>query len=139
MAQEPQQKIEMDADQLYREEVFTDNRVGTIRRMTPVTPDGSDDRSRVVEFVGQASLMTPAGSLPISFHIPANTLAEAVEGYGEAARKAVDETMEELQEMRRQAASSIVVPGAGGGLPGGGMAGGGLPGGGIPGGGIQIP
>ena len=128
----------MDASQLYREEVFTDNRIGTIRRMTPVTADGETDAARPTVFVGSASLMTPAGSLPISFEIQARSLSEAVEGYGPAAQKALEETMEELQEMRRQAASSIVVPGAGGGggMPGGGMPGGGMPGGG---GGIQMP
>ena len=42
--------------------------------------------------------------------------------------------MQELQEMRREAASSIIVPESGGGAMGG------LPGGGIPGGGkIQMP
>ena len=134
MAQDPQQEIKMDASQLYREEVFTDNRIGTIRRMTPVTADGDVDASRPTLFVGSASLMTPAGSLPISFEIAGSTLAEAVAGYGPAAERALEETMSELQEMRRQAASSIVVPGQGGGMPGGGM-----PGGGMPGGGIQMP
>jgi hypothetical protein len=31
----------MDATQIYREETFTDRKVGTIRRLTPVTADGS--------------------------------------------------------------------------------------------------
>ncbi|MEM9300700.1 MAG: hypothetical protein AAGE01_01235 [Pseudomonadota bacterium] len=136
MAQDTQQEITMDGSQLYREDVFTDNRIGTIRRMTPVNADGDTDAARPTLFVGSASLMTPAGSLPISFEIQATTLAEAVDGYGPAAQKALEETMQELQEMRRQAASSIVVPGAGGGgMPGGGMPGGGMPGGG----GIQMP
>lgn len=30
----------MDPSQVYREETFTDRRVGTIRRLTPVTADG---------------------------------------------------------------------------------------------------
>ncbi len=135
MAQDQLPEIKMDASQLYREEVFTDNRVGTLRCMTPVTADGATDTMRAVQYIGQASLMTPAGSLPINFEIPANSLAEAIEGFGPAAEKAVQETMEELQELRRQAASSIVVPGAGGGMPGPG----GMPGGGMPGGGIQMP
>ena len=34
--------IQLDSDGLYREDVFTDRRAGSIRRLTPVTVDGSD-------------------------------------------------------------------------------------------------
>lgn len=129
----------MDAGALCREEVFTDQRVGTIRILTPVTADGTRDEDRPVQYVGSASLMTPMGSLPLSFEIEADSLGEAVSGYGEAAKIALDETMKELQELRRQQQSGIVVPGAGGQVPGGGMPGGGMPGGGMPGGGIKMP
>jgi hypothetical protein len=63
--------------------------------------------------VGQAQIMTPAGVLPLSFEIPATNLAAACAGFAEGARIAFDETMQELQEMRRQQASSIVIPDAG--------------------------
>ena len=33
----------MDSTQIYREDVFTDRKVGTIRRLTPVSADGSAD------------------------------------------------------------------------------------------------
>ena len=36
----------MDPTQIYREETFTDRRVGTIRRLTPVTADGATDAPR---------------------------------------------------------------------------------------------
>lgn len=125
----------MDADALYREEVFTDRRVGTIRRLTPVKADGSPDDSRDVLYSGQAQVLTPAGALPLSFELEARTLDEAVEKFGEAAQTAVEHTLNELQEMRREAASSIVVPkGDQGGFGGGGPTGG-MPGGG----GIQVP
>ena|SRR5687768_8711681 len=104
---------QMSADALYREDVFTDQRVGTIRRMTPVKSDGSDDASRPLVFVGQATVMTPMGSLPLSFELPAKTLVEAVAQFGPAAQQAIDEAARELQELRRQAASSIVIPDAG--------------------------
>jgi hypothetical protein len=129
----------MSGQDLYHEEVFTDRRVGSIQRLTPVTADGAADPSRPTVYVGQTQILTPAGTLPISFEIPAASLAEAVEQFGEEAKKAVDDTMKQLQELRREAASSIIVPeGGGGGMPGGGgMAGGGMPGGGgVPGGGI---
>ena len=34
--------IQLDSKGLYREDVFTDRRAGSIRRLTPVTVDGSD-------------------------------------------------------------------------------------------------
>ncbi|BAZ93994.1 hypothetical protein TspCOW1_10400 [Thiohalobacter sp. COW1] len=127
---------QMDAADLYREEVITDRRVGSIRVLTPVTAEGATDPGRTVVYVGQAQLMTPAGALPLNFEIPAATLAEAVDKFSEATEQAVERTMQELEEMRREAASSIVLPKGGGegmGGPGGGF------GGGMPGGGFQLP
>ena len=103
--------ITMDATALSREEVYTDSRIGSIRKMTPVTPDGEQDTSRPVQFVGSTQIMTPGGALPLSFEIESETLEGAVAGFGDAAKIAVERTMEELKEMQRQQASSIVVPG----------------------------
>ena len=103
--------ITMDATALSREEVFTDSRIGSIRKMTPVTLDGEQDPSRPVQFVGSTQIMTPGGALPLSFEIEAETLEGAVAGFGDAAKISVERTMEELKEMQRQQASSIVVPG----------------------------
>jgi len=102
----------MNADALFREEVYTDGRVGTIRCMTPVKADGQPDASREVIYSGQTQLMTPAGALPLNFEIDADSLATAVEKFAEHAAVALEQTMEELKEMRRQQSSSIVVPGA---------------------------
>ncbi|MBX3664325.1 MAG: hypothetical protein KIT13_01750 [Burkholderiales bacterium] len=116
MAQRPDQAPEtkMDAASLYREDIVTDRKVGTIRRMTPLKIDGSDDGSRPTLYVGEAQIMTNAGPLPINFDIEAKDLAEAVEKFGDSAKEAVERTVRELQELRRQQASSIVVPGMGG-------------------------
>jgi hypothetical protein len=113
MSDERTLETQMSAEALYREDVFTDQRIGTVRRMTPVKSDGSDDPSRAVLFVGQATVMTPMGSLPLSFELSAKTLAEAVAQFGPAAQRAIEEAARELQELRRQAASSIVIPEAG--------------------------
>ena len=102
----------MDDNALFREEVFTDGKVGTIRRMTPVGADGQSDSSRHVIYSGQTQLMTPAGALPLNFEIDAGSLSEAVEKFAQYAAVALEQTMEELKEMRRQQSSSIVVPGA---------------------------
>ncbi len=104
----------MDSAQVYREETFTDRKVGTIRRLTPVTSDGTADDKRPVIFVGQAQVMTPMGGLPISFELDAATLKDAIEKFGATAEQAVQQTMRELQEMRREQASSLVIPDAAG-------------------------
>ena len=108
----------MDSTQLYREETFTDRKVGTIRCLTPVTADGAVDAARPVVFVGQAQVMTPMGAVPISFELEAASLNVAIEKFGAAAESAVHQTMRELQEIRREQASSLVIPdAAGGALP----------------------
>ncbi|HEV7610437.1 MAG TPA: hypothetical protein VGO37_01005 [Steroidobacteraceae bacterium] len=108
----------MDSTQIYREDTFTDRKVGTIRRLTPVAADGSPDAARPVIFVGQAQIMTPMGAVPISFELDAPSLNMAIEKFGAAAEQAVQQTMHELQEIRREQASSLVIPdAAGGALP----------------------
>jgi hypothetical protein len=102
--------IKIDPKQLYLEEIFTDRRVGTIRRLTPVGKDGERDQSRAVLYVGETQVLTPAGALPIAFEIGAGSLEEAAEKFGTLAKEAIERTVKELQELRRQAASSIVVP-----------------------------
>jgi hypothetical protein len=125
----------MDATSLYREEIYTDRAAGTLRVLVPVKVDGTTDNARATIFVGEAQILTNMGPLPISFEVEARTLAEAVENYAEAAKSGVERAVRELQEMRRQASSSIVLPGAGAaaGL------GGGLPPGGLGGGKIKLP
>ena len=103
-------EIQMDAQGMCREEVFTDNRIGTIRKLSPVTIDGANDDSRPVQFIGSTQIMTPGGALPLNFEIPAEDLEAAINGFGDAAQQAVEQTMEELRELQRQQASSIVVP-----------------------------
>jgi hypothetical protein len=125
----------MDPAALYLEEVFTDRRIGTIRRLTPVKPDATRDIARPVLYIGETQvMMQQVGTLPIAFEIPASTLEEAAKQFGALAKEAIERTMKELQELRRQAASSIVVP-QGGLPPGGGL--GGI--GGAGGGKIQLP
>jgi hypothetical protein len=40
------EQLHMDPDALYREEQFSDQRAGQIRKLTPVTPTGEVDRCR---------------------------------------------------------------------------------------------
>jgi hypothetical protein len=111
--------FKMDATGIYREDVYSDRKVGTIRVLTPVQSDGSPDTTRTSLYLGDTQILTPMGALPVSFDIEATSLAEAIAKFGEAAEQGVERTVKELQEMRRQAASSIVVPPAGS-IPGSG-------------------
>jgi hypothetical protein len=116
----------MDAKSLYREEIYTDRKVGTLRVLVPVKTDGSPDTGRPTLFQGEAQLMTNMGPLPISFDIEATDLASAVSRYADATKAGVDRAMHELQELRRQASSSIVIPqGGAAGLPPAALGGGG--------------
>lgn len=119
-----QLELKMNAADLYQEEVFTDRRVGTIQRLSPVDQLGQPDASRPVLYIGQTQLMSRMGALPLSFEIPATTLAEALEKFAEAANQSLMDTMQKVEEMRREQASSLIVPDAGG-FPGGGLGGGG--------------
>ncbi len=104
---------EFDKDGLYREDSFTDRKVGTIRQMTPVTAAGDMDDSRPVLFMGATQVMTAAGPMPLNFDIPGDNMAEAAENFGAEAQKAVEEMAAKLEELRREQTSSIVIPGQG--------------------------
>lgn len=126
--------IKMDGTSLYREEIYTDRASATMRVLVPVTQAGAPDTARPTLYLGEVQLMTNMGPLPISFEIDAASLTEAVDKYGDSAKAGVENAMRELQEMRRQASSSLVIPQGGmGGM--GGLGGGGLGGGGK----IQLP
>jgi hypothetical protein len=131
MAEDRNQDPQMDVAGLYQEDSFTDRRVGAIRRLTPVRPDATVDPTRPVLFIGQAEIMTNMGPVPLSFEIEGKTLDEAVKNFSVAAQGAIERTVQQIQELRRQQASQLVVPQ--GGLPPN------LGGGGRGGGKIQLP
>jgi hypothetical protein len=124
----PLADVKVDRDNLYREESFTDLKVATLRRLSPVKADGSPDPSRPVVFTGETTLMSDRGPLPIQCPIEAKDLSEAMDKFPAAVQLAVEKLIEQAREIQRQAMSRIVVPGQGGAaIPGGGMPG---PGGG---------
>jgi len=100
----------MNPASLYREEVYTDRAAATLRVLVPVTKDGAPDGARATVYMGEAQILTNMGPLPISFEIEAANLADAVAKYSGAAKVGVENAMRELQEMRRQASSSLVIP-----------------------------
>ena len=107
---------EMDPNGLFREENYTDQKMGAIRKLTPVTADGSDDSSRELLFFGSAQVMTPMGAIPLNFALDGTTVGEAAADFAAKAAIAVEEAAKELEKMRRDQASQIVVPGQGGGM-----------------------
>jgi hypothetical protein len=127
----PNAELKMDATSLYREDVFTDRKIGTIRVLTPVTSTGAPDGTRAILYSGETQLLTPGGLLPLAFELEARSLAEAIEKFAEGASEALERTRREIEQLRREAASSIIVPdrmpggltppGGPGGLPGGGQ------------------
>ena len=129
MAERQDQRLpepKMDPAELFREEVITDRKVGTIRVLSPIRSDGSVDAGRKTLYLGEAQIYTTMGTLPLSFELDADSLSDAVAKYAAAAKQAVEQAVRELEDMRRQAASSIVIPKAGaGGLPPGALGGGG--------------
>lgn len=117
-------EIQLDSASLYREDIFTDRKAGTIRRLIPVTPDGATDSTRAVLYSGQTQLLTPTGVLPLGFEIEATSLQDAIGKFPAAVKEALEQAIEEAREYRRESASRIVVPdvasGIGPGAPGGG-------------------
>jgi hypothetical protein len=131
MADEHGPELRMDPTSLYREDTYTDRRIGTIRVLTPVTRDGATDLGRPVLYVGETQLLTTGGLLPLVFEIEATSLGEAVDNFSDGAEAAIERTRREIEQMRREAASQIIVPdrmpgglggpGLGGPGPGGGL------------------
>jgi hypothetical protein len=104
--------IKLDPNDLYREESYTDRRVGSIRCMVPVKSDGSEDNGRKKLFMGHTQLWSQMGPIPITFEIEADDLDQAIEAFPAAAQEGIQNTLREAEEMRRQQESQIVVPGA---------------------------
>lgn len=123
---------QIDLNNLYREEQYSDLKVGSLRTLLPVTAEGQPDPARKPLWFGQTHVMTRAGPVPVDFEIEAANLAEAARKFPEAVQKAVDDMVAEAQKLQRERASSLIVPG--GPLPPG-MGGPGMPGGGK----IQFP
>jgi hypothetical protein len=109
---EPQQALadlQVDKDNLYREEIFTDLKVASIRRLVPIKPDGSQDPDRTVRFIAETTLMSQRGPLPVQAAIDAPDLEAAIAQFPDAVNAAVEQMIEQAREMQRQEQSRIVV------------------------------
>jgi hypothetical protein len=100
----------IDRSNLYLEESFTDLKAGTIKRLKPVRPDGSQDNTRKTVFVGHTSILTPNGPLPIQNVIAAKELQQAIKKFPEAMQEAMEHLMEEVKKYQEQEQSQIQKP-----------------------------
>ena len=116
-------ELSVDVANLYREDVFTDLQVATLRRLTPVRSDGSDDPDREVLFVAETQLMSQVGPVPVSTEIEAASLADAIARFPEAIKAAVERMMDQAREMQRREQSRIITAGPGAIPPAGGPGG----------------
>ncbi len=107
----------VEKNNLYREENILDLKSASIRCLTPVKPDGTDDESREMIFVGNTQLMSPQGPVPLHAPLKAATLEEAMEVFPEAMQKAMAEMIENVKRMQEQEQakqqddSRIIMPG----------------------------
>ena len=117
MNQNPADQIDfnLDTQNLYREESYTDLKAGAIRRLVPVKADGETDKARTEIFVGTTQLLTPEGPLPVQARLMVNNLQEALEAFPDAMRNATHEMIAQLEEMQKEYQekkdSRIIVPG----------------------------
>jgi len=102
--------IKIDAANLYKEETFTDLKVGHIRKLTPVKADGSVDESRSAIFTGSTNILTPGGTLPIQGEIEAATLEEAIRNFPMAIQDAVEKLKADMLKLQQEQASKIITP-----------------------------
>ncbi len=117
--QEQTQDIDLsiNKDNLYREDSITDLRVGAIRLLLPIKPDGTEDKSRTTKFIGHTQLMSPQGPIPIQAELGANNIEEALEMFPEIMKQNMDEIIKKIKEMQQQEQikkkddSRIIVPG----------------------------
>ncbi len=111
----PKERLKINQNDLYKEETFTDLRVAAIRQLTPVKSNGEQDKGRKFLFFGHTQLYTQHGPLPAQFPIDAKNLQQAIDKFPESMEQFLENLSKEMEEMKRQEQSKIIVPGATGG------------------------
>jgi len=96
--------LNVDRENLYREDSVTDVKVAAIRRLTPIKADGSDDDNRDPMFMGQTQLMSPSGPILLQSLLEARTLEEAMDKFPDAMQKEVDKAMAQAEKNHKKKA-----------------------------------
>jgi len=94
--------LNVDRDNLYREDSVTDVKVAAIRRLTPIKADGSDDDSRDPMFMGQTQLMSPSGPILLQSLLEASSLEEALDKFPDAMQKEVGKAMVQAEKNHKK-------------------------------------
>ena len=81
---------QVDLTSLHREDVFTDLGAASIRRLTPIRVDGSDDPARETQYIGETSLITQLGPVPVQFPLDATSLEDAFKKFPDGVKTAVE-------------------------------------------------
>ena len=123
------ESLSINVDELYIEESITDRKAASIRRLIPIKKDGSEDPTRETIYIGDTTLMTQMGPIPVQFPLEASSLEAAFELFPDGLKEAVEKLNDRAKEMAREEASRIVDPGQGGGA---------MPPGATPGGKIRL-
>jgi len=115
LGQAEQIDFTVDRNNLYQEESITDLKVASIRRLIPVKPNGTEDKSRTSVFIGHTQLMSPEGPLPIQSQLAANNIEEALDAFPETMKQALAEMVERIKKMQKEKQqkddSRIIMPG----------------------------
>ena len=91
-----------DKNNLYKEEAFSDRKVGVIRKLTPVKIDGSEDPNRQIDFFGHLQIMSPEGPIPVQAPLKAKSLEEAVDLFPKTMQRTFNEMIEQAQKRQNQ-------------------------------------
>jgi hypothetical protein len=83
------------------EEIFTDRRIGTIRRLTPVNEEGQRDTARAVLYMGETQGPHARRRAADRLRDRRRLARRAAEKFGQLAKEAIERTVKELQELRR--------------------------------------
>ncbi len=94
--------FQVDRNNLYREEAYTDLQSATIRKLTPIKLDQTEDPSRKTIYIGHAELISPQGPVPIQADLLATNLEEAIVALPLAMEKAAHEVRDEYNKMVEQ-------------------------------------
>lgn len=98
----------LDRANLYQEETFTDLKSGSVKRFTPIKPDGTVDKSRHVVYVGHTNVVTAHGPLPIHHPIKAKDLAQAFKRFPEAMEEALQALIAEAKRLSEQKENPLI-------------------------------
>ena len=96
---------------LYKEEAFTDMEGASIRRLTPIKPDGTRDKKRPLEFFGHTQLLLSHGAVPVHCFLKAKNLDQAFKQFPSAMKESVEKVIKDLDEVEKKGDSRIIMPG----------------------------